>query len=256
MLEVNVRGNITKVKDIENLYAVELDYELIIEKWKKKFGREVYEVMSSFLPLDEDIIEYIAGAPGIAEEFALSYLLELYESGNYDVIVWDTAPAGGTLSLLKLQDKFYRHLGEASRLYVRVRRALETLTAGRAKRDPLKIIDSWEQLAQNVLNMVRNEKTHAIIVTIAEALGVHQTDRVVKELEIFGMHVSKILVNYILSEEACTCSFHKERLAMQKHYIEVLKTSYGEKLGVDILPQLACEVRGVNVIEKVEGLLF
>ncbi len=256
MLEVNVKGNITKVKDIENLYAVELDYELIIEMWKKKFGREVYEVISSFLPFDEDIIEYIAGAPGIDEEFALSYLLELYESGNYDVIVWDTAPAGGTLSLLKLQDKFYRHLGEASRLYVRVRRALDTLTTGRAKRDPLKIIDSWEQLAQNVLSMVRNEKTHAIIVTIAEALGVHQTDRVVKELDIFGMHVGKILVNYVLSEEACTCSFHKERLAMQKHYIEVLKTSYGEKLGVGILPQLACEVRGINVIEKVEGLLF
>jgi len=255
ILEVNARGNITTLENIKNLNVVELDYELVIEMWKEKFGYEVYEVISSFLPVGEEIIEYIAGAPGIDEEFALSYVLDLYESGDYDTIVWDTAPAGGTLSLLKLQDKFYRHLGEAAKLYMRVRKAIEILTKGRAKRDPIEIISEWEKLAQRVFNMLRGKKTHTIIVTIAEALGVRQTERVLKELEAFGMHVSKILVNYIITEDVCKCSFHMERAAMQKHYLKVLRESCGESM-IATLPQLPREVRGVNVIEKVEELLF
>jgi len=81
---------------------IQLDYDRVVEMWKDRFGDEVYELISSFLPVEEEIIEYVAGAPGIDEEFALSYVYDLYVSGEYDVIVWDTAPAGGTLALLKL----------------------------------------------------------------------------------------------------------------------------------------------------------
>ncbi|MEM3383103.1 MAG: ArsA family ATPase [Nitrososphaerales archaeon] len=256
ILEVNVRGNITPINYCENLNAIELDYDLVVKRWKEKFGYEVYEVLSSFLPVGEEIIEYIAGAPGIDEEFALSYVLDIYESSNYDTIVWDTAPAGGTLSLIKLQDKFYKHLGEAAKLYVKVRKALEMLTKGRARRDPLNIIASWEKLAERVLNMLRDRRTHAIIVTIPEALGVHQTERVFKELEAFGMYISKILVNYVITEDICVCDFHRQRANMQKYYLNILKNRYEKKPGLAILPQLPREVRGIKAINKVEELLF
>lgn len=256
ILEVNVRGNITPIYYYKNLNAIELDYDLIVKRWKEKFGYEVYEVLSSFLPVGEEIIDYVAGAPGIDEEFALSYVLDIYESGNYDVIVWDTAPAGGTLSLIKLQDKFYRHLGEAAKLYVKVRKAVEILTKGRARRDPLNIIASWEKLAERVLNMLRDKRTHAIIVTIPEALGVHQTERVFKELEAFGMHVRKILVNYVVTEDICACDFHRQRASMQKNYLAILRERYEKEPGLAILPQLPHEVRGMKAIKRVEELLF
>ena len=256
ILEVNLRGTITPVNYYKNFTAIELDYDLVVEKWKEKFGHEVYEVLSSFLPVGEEIIDYVAGAPGIDEEFVLSYLLDLYESNDYDVIVWDTAPAGGTLSLIKLQDKFYRHLGEATRLYVKVRKVVEMLTKGRAKRDPLNIIASWEKLAQRVLDMLKDAKTHAIIVTIPEALGVHQTERVFKELEAFGMNISKIIVNYVINVDICDCDFHRQRASMQKCYLSILRERYEKEPGLAILPQLPHEVRGIKAVEKVEELLF
>jgi arsenite-transporting ATPase len=165
ILELDVSQGITPVESVPDLHAVELDYDSVVELWKEKFGDEVYEVISSFLPVEEEIIDYVAGAPGIDEEFVLSYVYDLYISGDYDIIVWDTAPAGGTLSLLKLEDTFYRHLGEAARLYVKVRSALDALTQGRAKRDPLKIIAEWQELAKNVLDMLRDEQTEAFIVS-------------------------------------------------------------------------------------------
>lgn len=256
ILEANVRGKITPMNYCEKLNVVELDYDLVVGKWKEKFGHEVYEVLSSFLPVGEEIIDYVAGAPGVDEEFALSYVLDIYCSGDYDVIVWDTAPAGGTLSLIKLEDKFYRHLGEAIRLYVKVRKVVETLTRGRAKRNPLNIIASWEKLAQRVLDMLKDKKTYVIIVTIPEALGVHQTERVFKELGTFGMNVSKIVVNYVVSEDICDCDFHKQRAIMQKCYLSMLKERYEKEPGLTILPQLPHEVRGIKSLEKVEELLF
>ncbi|MCP8317222.1 MAG: ArsA family ATPase [archaeon] len=256
ILEVSVRGKITPLNHCKSLNAIELDYNLVVERWKEKFGHEVYEVLSSFLPVGEEIIDYVAGAPGIDEEFALSFVLDTYESNDYDLIVWDTAPAGGTLSLIKLQDKFYRHLGEAAKLYVKVRKAVKMLTKGRAKRDPLNIMASWENLAKRVLDMLRDKKTHAIIVTIPEALGVHQTERVFKELEAFGMHVSRIIVNYVVTEDICYCEFHKQRASMQKCYLTILKERYEKEPGLAILPQLPHEVRGIKAIKKVEELLF
>ncbi|MEM2211500.1 MAG: ArsA family ATPase [Nitrososphaerales archaeon] len=255
IFEVNVKGKITQIIDIENLKAIELDYNLIIERWKEKFGNEVYSVISSFLPIDKEIIDYIANAPGIDEEFSLSYVLDLYEKESYDVIVWDTAPAGGTLSLIKLQDKFYKHLRDAARLYMRVRHALDILSKGK-REDPLRVIKTWEELTQRVFNMLKNEKTHAIIVTIPEALGVYQTKRLIGEFKAFGIHISRILINYVITEDICNCKFHMERANMQRNYIRILDEQYGKDIGLALLPQLSREIKGIEALKKVESLLF
>jgi len=256
MLELDVRGEVTPVPTVENLEAVELDYDRVVEMWKERFGDEVYELISSFLPVEEDIIDYVAGAPGIDEEFALSYVYDLYVSGAYDIIVWDTAPAGGTLSLLKLEDTFYTHLGEAAKLYVKVRSALSALTEGRAQRDPLKIIKEWEHLAQVVLEMLKDEGTQAYLVTIPEALGVNQTQRVANDLEKFGLHVGGVIINHVLTEEAANTGFYRSRREMQLKYVDEIEETYSDAMPVVKLPLQSFEVKGVETLKKVEKLLF
>ena len=256
ILELDVSGVVTPVEAVENLFAVELDYEAIVALWKERFGDEVYDVASSFLPVKEEIIDYVAGAPGIDKEFALSYILDLHLSGKYDVIVWDTEPAGGTFALLKLQDTFYRHLGEAARLYVRVRRALEALKRGKAKKDPLKIIAKWEKLSKDVLDMMRDDGTQAFVVSIPEALCVNQTKRVVKDLEKFGIHVGGIVINRVITEEAADSAFNKSRREMQQKYIDELNKTYGDVMPTTQVPLMPFEIRGVEALLEIEKILF
>jgi arsenite-transporting ATPase len=255
ILEENVRTGITRIRKVKNLEAVELDYDRVIENWKKKFGPEVYEVISSFLPVGEGIIDYVAGAPGIDEEYALAYLLEIYEKKQYEVIVWDTAPAGGTLSLLRLQEKFYEHLSEAAALYLRLKRTLAKLTGGK-ERSPLHLIREWRKLAGKILTMVKDEETHTIIVTIPEALGVNQTERIIKELGNFSMSISKIIINFVLTEELCECTFHQQKREIQKKYLHILQDKYCKTPGLVILADLPNEVKGIDGIRKIENLLF
>lgn len=255
ILEIDVGGEITPIPDAPGLSAVELDYDLVVELWKERYGAEVYDLVSSFIPVEEDIIEYIAGAPGIDQEFALGYLYDLYAGDDYDVIVWDTAPAGGTLALIKLQDTFYRHLGEAARMYVRVKSALDALTRG-TKKNPLRIIAKWEKLSKNVLDMMKDEMTQAIVVTNPEALCVAQTRRVVDDLEKFGIRVGGIVLNRVLTEEAADSPFNRNLRQVQLKYIQEVNESYRGKLPIAQIPLMGFEVKGVEALKRLEKVLY
>lgn len=256
ILEVDVKGKITPIPGVENLEAVELDYSRIFDMWTEKFGDEVYAVISSFLPLGREILDYIAGAPGIDEEFALSYVYDLYTGGEYDVIVWDTAPAGGTLSLLYLQETFYTHMRDAAKLYIRLKETLENLT-GREKRDPLKIIREWEQLAKNVLDMIRSENTTAFLVTIPEGLGVSQTERIKQDLEKFEIQIGGIIVNNLIPQEVDMSSeLLSKRRRVQEKYMNILEETYSGKLPLMKLPLQGHEVIGIDVLRDIGKQLY
>jgi arsenite-transporting ATPase len=256
MFDLDVKGKITTIPSVENLYVVELDYELVVELWKQKYGDQVYQVASSFLPVERDIIDYIAGVPGMDQEYALGYLYELHTSGDYDIIIWDTAPAGGTLALLNVQETFYKHLGEAAKLYLKIRATLDQLNRGAPKRDPLKMIAEWEQLSKNVLDMMRNTETMGFVVTIPEALCVSQAKRVVTNLEKFGITIGGVVLNRVLTEDAADSEFNKQRIEVQKKYIDELETVYEGDLIIAHVPMLPYEVKGAGPLSIIGKILY
>src|SRR3989304_9840930 len=99
IFEMEIGDRETPIKNTKDLYGIEISSDVVLKKWKEQFGQELYEVVSSFTSLDYDFVDYIGGAPGIEEEYMLNYILELVESGQYELVVWDTAPAGHTLRL-------------------------------------------------------------------------------------------------------------------------------------------------------------
>ena len=254
ILEQDVKGKITSIAEIGDLEVVELDYSRVLDMWMEKFGDEVYEVISSFLPVGKEILDYIAGAPGISEEFALSYVYDLYRGNEYQVIIWDTAPAGGTLSLLHIQETFYTHMREAAKLYIKLKDTLENLT-GRKKRDPLKIIQEWEILAKSVLDMVRSENTTAYLVTIPEGLGVSQTNRIQKDFEKFGIKIGGVIANNLIPDTIQgEGALFEKRKGVQAEYVDQLEKEYGDSLFKLHLQEY--EVKGINALKGIEKQLY
>jgi anion-transporting ArsA/GET3 family ATPase len=139
---------------------------------------------------------------------------------------------------------------------MRVRKALEALSKGRAKQDPLKMIAKWEQLSKNVLNMMRSETTRGIVVTNPEALCVNQANRVVEDLNKFGIHIGGIVLNRVITEEAADSEFNKSRRDFQQKYIEELNTTYHEKLPIVEVPLMPFEVKGVEALIEVGKIIF
>lgn len=178
-----------------NLDCVELTRKMILALWREKFGDDMYAVISAFLPVGPEIIDYIEGAPGIDDEFMLDYLLTMDESGEYDMIVWDTAPTITTLNMLYIQEQFYSHLTQAQKIYLKVKSVFDRV-------DPLALIDEWRNLTLRIIELLQ-ARTSGWVVANPEHLPVDQAIDVANSLEKFGITVNGFIMNKVLSEEIC-----------------------------------------------------
>lgn len=251
IFEMNVGPSEKPVEGAKNLYALEIGPEEVMRRWKKKFGPEIYEAASSLIdmPYDE-LIDYVAMAPGIQEEFMLDYVLEHIKDGSYDLIVWDTAPAGDTLRLLELPYKFIAHLRTAPKVYMRVRDAFQL-----TKVPFLDLIGSWKELAEEVTDFMRNpENTEFILVTIAEGLGVYQARRLIGEFERFGLEIRYLLVNNVIKNP--DSEFNRQRMEMQRKYIKILADEYGDGRKLVEVPLFPHEIKGLESLRELEKVLF
>jgi arsenite-transporting ATPase len=251
IFETDIGATETPIPSVPNLWGLEIDPDEVMSRWKTKFGPEIYEASQVFvdMPYDE-VVDYVAMAPGIQEEFMLDFILEQVRDGRYDLVVWDTAPAGDTLRLLELPYKFLNHLRTAPRVYLGVRDKLQL------SRVPfLELIDSWQTLSEEITSYFRDPtKTEFVLVTIPEALGVYQARRLVGEFAQFGLEIHHLIVNSVIVQN--DSDFLRRRQAMQRPYIDLLSHEYGQRITITQLPLFADEVKGTERLKKVEGLLF
>jgi len=251
IFETDIGPTERPIPGVENLYGLEIDPDEVMRRWKEKFGPEVYAAASALvdLPYDE-VVDYVAMAPGIQEEFMLDYILERIRDRRYDLIVWDTAPAGDTLRLLGLPQRFLEHLRVAPKVYLEVRDTFKL------SRTPfLEIIESWKELSEQTIRFFTDpENVEFIMVTIPEALGVYQSRRVMRDLRRHGLTVRYLIVNDVIREP--DCEFHRQRWEMQQRYIRQLREELDDGLTLVELPLLPYEVKGVERLAEVEGHLF
>lgn len=253
IFEVEIGPTLTAIPFVPGLYAQEITPDLILTEWKEKFGPEIYEVVKSFSDLDKDfVLDYIGSAPGIEEEYMLYYIYQLVHKDIFDVVIWDTAPAGHTLKLLKLPTLFLKHLEGAAKFYLHfieyVEKAKEAMKL-KAKKGILEIIDGWKRLSEEIEGFLRNRNTTAfLLVTIPEALGVKQTERIYRELEQNGLWIDHLIVNHIV--ESPDCLFHKKRKEMQGFYLNHLKTIF-PTISVTLIPAFAEEIKGWAKIAQI-----
>jgi len=241
----------TPIVGVPGLFGLEISTDEVMKRWKAKFGPEVYSAASNLVDMPyDDLVDYAAMAPGIQEEFLLDFILERVMSRDYDAIVWDTAPAGDTLRLLELPNKFLSHLRAAPRVYLGVRDKL------RLKQAPfLDLIASWSELAQDITRFFRDPgNTAFVMVTIPEALGVFQTHRLFGEFARFGLDVRHLIINHVITNPEA--AFLEARRDMQTPYIRQLEEEYGHVPGITKVPEFAHEVKGIAKLGVLASLLF
>jgi arsenite-transporting ATPase len=239
------------IPGVPGLYGLEINPDEVMKRWKIKFGPEVYEAAANLIDMPyDDLIDYAAMAPGIQEEFMLDYILERVKGGGYDIIIWDTAPAGDTLRLLDLPYRFLQHLRAAPRVYLGVRDKL------RLKQTPfLELIGSWSELAKEITDYFKDPANTAfVMVTIPEALGVYQTRRLFAEFARFGLELRHLIINHVITDP--DSDFLRARQAMQASYIQLLHEEYNGHMDIIHVPEFAHEVKGVEKLRLVEKVLF
>ncbi|MDO9043012.1 MAG: ArsA family ATPase [Desulfocapsaceae bacterium] len=230
-----------------NLDAVELTRKQVLALWRAKFGDEIYTVLSSFLPVGREIIDYIEGAPGIEDEFMLDYLLTKAQSTVYQTIVWDTAPTVTTLNLLFIQQLFYSHLTQAQKVYLKIKGVFTHV-------DPLSLINKWRHLTAQIIEMLQTQTT-AWVVANPERLPVEQALTIAASLTTFGIGVNGFILNKMLPAELCgTHPFWQAKFESQQRWRERMSQAAGGQM-VKEIPELSGERMAHGLLEEVSELL-
>ncbi|MBS7625988.1 ArsA family ATPase [Candidatus Bathyarchaeota archaeon] len=247
------------IEPFRKLHALEISSDLVLQRWKERYGQEVYEVISSFVPVEYDIVDYVGGAPGIEEEYMLGFILDIVKSGRYDSVVWDTAPAGHTLNLLGMPQRFLSHLEAAVKVYTKVYASLHKLRLAlglsEGKRSALDIINGWKALAKEVMEFITDSSSTEFIITmIPEALGIEVTKRILATLNDFGIKVNNIIINNVITE--VDCKLLQARRKMQMEYINRIRSMLDQTTSITIVPMFSYEIRGIDALRQVAGILF
>jgi arsenite-transporting ATPase len=224
--------------------------------WVERFGDEVYEVIRSIAPVGREVIDYLAGAPGIADQYMLYLVYTIASRGEYDVVVWDTAAAGGSLRLLRVEYELYSHLGDAARMYMKLRGFFEKLRREGEGRDPIELISEWRELAKSILDFLSSSSHRLVLVSTADKLSVAVTRMLVEEFRSQGIEPRALIVNMSLASNPCPgCKFTEEEVGEQAEALGEL-----ESLGVRVytVPRLERRPRTLRDLEllawHLEGL--
>lgn len=246
IFELEASENPTAVT--EDLYLAELGTAEVRELWERKFGHEVYEVFSGFVDIGyEEFVDFITSVlPGLGEEFMVDYIRELARSGLYEQVIWDTAPLGQTLELLRMPALLRRHLRAAPKIYSRLK------TGGQSRRSVLEVLKGWEELSGEDIAFLKGE-VEFVMVTIPEALAVQQLEEVFAEFSRHGLSFRRLIVNNVVQE--ADSEFLRRKAQEQKGYLDLLHRSY-RHMEVIELPLFPHEVKGLARLEEVEEVLF
>ncbi|MBM3182822.1 MAG: ArsA family ATPase [Chloroflexi bacterium] len=232
----------------QNLRVEEIGVDRVKQMWDEKFGREVYEVFSSFVDIGyEEFVEFVTEVlPGMRDEFMVDYIRELALKAEYEKVVWDTAPLGQTLGLLNMPSMLGKHLKTAPRIYSRLKLGADS------RRSVLDIIKGWEELSGTDMEFLRHQ-VEFVIVTIPEALAVEQLDDIFAEFDKHQLMIGRLVVNNVIKDTSSEFLVTKAR--QQREYIDLLQSRYPDLEKVE-LPMFPREIKGIDRLKDVGKSLF
>ena len=240
VFEQEIGHVITRIKGIENLWAMEIDPDEATREYKERIIGPFREIMP------QDVIasleENLSG-PCTTEMASFDRFIDFMEGSEYDVIVFDTAPTGHTIRLLELPVDWSKHIEESAK------------GSGQTCLGPVQSIqDSKEKYDRATALLKDQTRTAFIFVMRPEELSLYETLRASKELETIGIKSGEIIINGILPEEVCDVSFFKKKFYAQQNVIRQSEKTIPQPKRYMFLRDN--EVKGIDALKDIVRELF
>ncbi|MFC4439700.1 MULTISPECIES: ArsA family ATPase [Natrialbaceae] len=248
------------------LWAVEIDPETRRERYEDLTRALAADLRRAGIRLEDEEIErlFASGTPAGSDEIAaLDLLVEFVDSGEWDVVVFDTAPTGHTLRLFDTPEVMGLALETARSLRGQVRRIgnaarsamlgpMSMMSGSREEEDDLAAFQARLERARELL--VDPERTEFRVVLLPEGMAIAESERLVDRLREADVSVERLVVNQVLEnpdEDCSRCQSRRER--HERRVGEIRETFPG--LEVVTLPEREGEVQGLEALESIAGRL-
>jgi arsenite-transporting ATPase len=244
------------VDGVDRLWAMEIDPEAEVERHLMETKRAMVDQVSAGLVNEIDRqIEMAHQTPGAYEAALFDRFIDvMQESDEYDRVVFDTSPTGGTLRLLSLPEFLE---GWIERLLLKRKQSVKLFErAAIGNNEPRRMMDGDPIIARLeerkeqfafAGDTLRNEASFFLVVNPDE-LSVRETRRAVDELRDYGLDVRGLVVNKLApepddGEEGTAAQFLRQRVATERERLQELHDTFDVPVVAEIGLRVA-EVKG------------
>lgn len=262
-LKVGVTGRIKRISD--SLDATEIDIDQMIQDYLQDVSttmKSTYRYLST-LNIDR-YFNILKNSPGVEEYAILEGIKEFVSKDEYDIIVFDTPPAGMMVRVLGMPRvslvwtesliAMRRKILSRRRMIENVQGRFEADVGGEKvvltseeKEDPvMQELVSYKNEMEALRNLFSSQSCKVSIVTMAEELALSETERIIGALKEFYIPVEKVYLNKYMRIE----NPPEEIIGKIEEQGSVVMRMKEELKGIDIIeiPMLRSSPRGVEVL--------
>ncbi len=200
VLEQPVTDEPALVKGEQNLYVAHIDPPSAARKYKE---RVLGEMRGKYDAKRLQAIEEELNSPCTEEMATFEEFIDFASRKDFEVMVFDTAPTGHTLRLLKLPVDWSKQI--EIKIYTNTESEADKVTKSHF---------------QEVISMMQDpQQTTFGFVMYPEATPIEEAARAMDDLGGIGVKTGLIVANLILPEAILTNDYLKQRKAMQTKYL-------------------------------------
>jgi arsenite-transporting ATPase len=242
--------------------ALEIDGEGEAARYIEGVKRDIQRMFSpAVVKQAHRQIEMAAASPGLIEVALLDRIIDLIidRERSFDLIVFDTAPTGHTLQLLRMPDAmtaWIQALVKHRRAVVEIDRGSDQTPEEAAAADPVlaALERRHERLGRLRTTIMDRARTTFALVTIPERLAIEETSRAADLLEDTGVFVGGLIVNRVLPDDL-EGDFYRSRKTQEQTYLEEIGRRF-KRLPRVIVRQLPRDVYGIASLERISEQLL
>ncbi|QCC58995.1 arsenical pump-driving ATPase GET3 [Natrinema thermotolerans] len=250
-----------------SLWAVEIDPDARKERYERLARALAADLRSAGIRLDDEEVGrlFAGGAPAGSDEIAaLDLLVEYVDDGDWDVVVFDTAPTGHTLRLFDTPEVMGLALetaqslrGQAKRIGDAARTAVlgPMSMFGSGRDDDEEGLESFRARLERARDLLTDpERTEFRVVLLPESMAIAESERLVATLREADVRVDRLVVNRVFEDPEDGCSRCQSRHERHLERVAEIRATFPD-LEVVTLPEREGEVQGLETLLSVGGRL-
>jgi arsenite-transporting ATPase len=222
---------------------------------KKYWGnlRELLLAVFRWQGIDRVAAEEVAALPGMSEGSVLLWLEQLHRSGDYDLIVVDSAPTGETLTLLTLPQVTEWWVARA---FPFQKTAIRTAGFALRKTTGIPLDRAYEELSalfeqlKAVQRVLADPDASSVrLVVNPERMVIEEARRAYAYLQLYGYNVDAVIVNRVFPESGVGPAL-EHYVRAQKRHLEEIESSFAP-LPICQVPHRGREVFGIEMLAEI-----
>ena len=265
-LDLDIGDSLTPVPGLSNLAALELDAAVLYDEFRREYvdninaafgiweSREIGQMNRERIQFDRSVLlEYVQSyPPGVEEVLVMERLLDFVEADQFDLYVLDPAPTGHMLKLLAFPELIKDWLRVTYRAILKYQqeRPVENL-AVLAER----MVRSTHAVKTMRARLTDPEEAELVAVTIPEAMGKLEMERMLKTVAAAGIPAGHIVCNFMTPPTGC--GFCEAKRRQQLGYLEEI-ARFAKSFGCTVtgVRQFPHEVRGLDDLDQMGAELY